>query len=161
MSDGRPTVERLKRTATASDIEGLTDLFERYRVHYGQAADPLEAGRWLQRNVANGLLEAFVARSGEEHAGFALTMDVPGSLRLGHYWQIRDLFVVPHLRRRGVGRAILENIREAALAVGAMRLVLQTEDDNLEALRLYQRLGFTEVTGYRGLMLPLVADDAT
>jgi hypothetical protein len=40
-------------------------------------------------------LAAFIAEMQGEQIGFAVTMDVPASLRLGHYWQIRDLFVAP------------------------------------------------------------------
>jgi RimJ/RimL family protein N-acetyltransferase len=68
-------------------------------------------------------------------------MDVPASLRLAHCWQIRDVFVLPTHRRLGVGRAILASVREAAIAAGALRLVLQTEDDNDPALRLYADSG--------------------
>jgi hypothetical protein len=40
-------------------------------------------------------LAAFIAEMQGEQIGFAVTMDVPASLRLAHYWQIRDLFVAP------------------------------------------------------------------
>jgi ribosomal protein S18 acetylase RimI-like enzyme len=82
-------------------------------------------------------------------------VEVPASLRLGHFWQIRDLFVVPHKRRLGVGRALLDSVQAAAIAAGASRLVLQTENDNEPALRLYTESGYTMVEGYRSLTLPL------
>ena len=63
-------------------------------------------------------------------------MIVSASLRLGHFWQIRDLFGLPNHRRLGVGRTLLELIRAAAIGAGALRLVLQTEADNTPALRL-------------------------
>ena len=75
-------------------------------------------------------LRAFVAEDSGRFVGFAITMEVPASLRLAHFWQIRDLFVLPTHRRRGVGRALLASVRAAAIASGALRLVLQTEDDN-------------------------------
>jgi len=87
--------------------------------------------------------------------GFAIMIEVPASLRLTHFWQIRDLFVLPTHRRLGVGRALLASVREAAIASGALRLVLQTEDDNDPALRLYADSGYTPIKGYRALMLPL------
>lgn len=85
-------------------------------------------------------------------------MTVPASLRLGHFWQIRDLFVLPNLRRRGVGRMPLDFIRAAAIRAGALRLVLQTEADNTPALRLYAESGYTSVEGYRSLTLPLAPE---
>lgn len=82
-------------------------------------------------------------------------MTVPASLRLGHFLQIRDLFVLPRRRRLGVGRRLLDSIREAATATGALRIVLQTEADNAPALRLYAENGYSAVEGYRLLTLPL------
>jgi GNAT superfamily N-acetyltransferase len=82
-------------------------------------------------------------------------MGVPASLRLARFWQIRDLFVLPTHRRLGVGRALLSSVREAAIASSALRLVVQTEDDNDPALRLYADSGYDMIKGYCSLMLPL------
>ncbi len=71
---------------------------------------------------------------------------------------VRDLFVLPEHRRAGVGRALLASVRAAAIASGALRLVLQTEEDNDAALRLYADSGYTLVGGYCSLMLPISPD---
>jgi GNAT superfamily N-acetyltransferase len=42
----------------------------------------------------------------------------------------------------GVGRALLDAVRELAIASGCSRLWLITTNDNLRALRFYQRFGF-------------------
>lgn len=96
----------------------------------------------------------FVAEDNVSFVGFAITMEVPASLRLAHFWQIRDLIVLPTHRRLGVGRALLASVRAAAIASGAQRLVLQTEDDNDPALRLYADSDYTLIKGYCALMLP-------
>jgi len=77
------------------------------------------------------------------------------SLRLAHFWQIRDVFVLPTHRRRGVGRALLSSVRAAAIASGALRLVVQTEEDNDPALRLYTGSGYALISGYCSLMLAI------
>ena len=82
-------------------------------------------------------------------------MELPGSLRLGHYWQIRDLFVLPTHRRIGVGRALLASVRAAAIESGALRVVVQTEEDNDPALSLYTDSGYSLISGHCSLMLPL------
>jgi GNAT superfamily N-acetyltransferase len=43
----------------------------------------------------------------------------------------------------GVGTALLESVREVAEAAGCRRLALITTNDNLHALRFYQRRGWT------------------
>jgi len=98
-----------------------------------------------------------VAEEGGRLVGFAITMEVPASLRLSHFWQIRDLFVIPTHRRRGIGRALLGSVQAAAIASGALRLVVQTEEDNDPALRLYTDTGYRSMSGYRSLMLTLTA----
>jgi GNAT superfamily N-acetyltransferase len=97
----------------------------------------------------------FVAEESGRFVGFAITMEVPASLRLAHFWQIRDLFVLPTHRRLGLGRALLASVRAAAIASGALRLVAQTEDDNDPALRLYADSGYALIKGYCSLILPL------
>ena len=74
--------------------------------------------------------------------GFATTVELPASLRLGHFWHLRDLFVLPTHRRHGIARALLASVRSAALDAGAIRLVLQTEDEhNDPAIQLYEDSG--------------------
>jgi GNAT superfamily N-acetyltransferase len=143
---------------TRSEIEALAQIFDQYRAHYGEASDASRSARWLEQNVSTGRLRVFIAEDRGRFVGFAITMEIPASLRLARYWQIRDLFVLPAHRRLGVGRALLASIRAAAIASGALRLVLQTEDDNDPALRLYTDSGYAPIKGYCSLMLPLGAE---
>jgi GNAT superfamily N-acetyltransferase len=144
---------------TEAEITELAGLFDQYRAHYGQTIQAGQSASWLRHNLRSGRLTAFIAEMQGELIGFAVTMDVPASLRLGHYWQIRDLFVAPSRRRLGVARILLDGIHSSATAVGALRLAVQTEVDNASAMQLYEESGFTPVEGYRGLALPLVPDE--
>lgn len=140
-------------TPTPDEIEALAEIFDRYRFHYGEASDVSRSRDWLEQNINARRLRAFVAEDGRSFGGFAMTMEVPASLRLAHFWQIRDLFVLSRHRRLGVGRALLAAVRAAATASGALRLVLQTEEDNEAALRLYADSGYTLNRSYASLML--------
>jgi GNAT superfamily N-acetyltransferase len=75
--------------------------------------------------------------------------------RLGCSWQLRDLYVVPGARRRGVARALVGAIRRAATAAGAIRLSVQTEPGNIAALQLYRTSEFVPVGDIQILALPL------
>ena len=149
---------RLLASPTNEEIEELAEMFDQYRVHYGEASDATRSASWLDENLSPGRLRAFVAECGGRLIGFAITMELPASLRLTHFWQIRDLFVVPTHRRLGVARTLLASVREAAVASGALRLVVQTEDDNDPALRLYTNSGYDPIKGYRSLVLPLTPE---
>jgi GNAT superfamily N-acetyltransferase len=153
-----PIEVRALTAPTRAEIEQLAEIFDRYRIHYGEAADAFRTASWLEGNIGSGRLEAFVAEDNGAFVGFAITMTVPASLRLGHFWQIRDLFVLPDHRRLGVGRTLLGLIRAAAIRSGALRLALNTEADNTPALRLYADSNYTAVEGYCSLTLPLTPD---
>ncbi len=139
-------------------FRSFVELFDRYRAHYGQAADPERTRAWLMDATTNGPMRAFLARVDETAAGICLIAICPASLTLGEFWMVRDVFVDPQWRRTGVARALLDAVRRAAHQRGASRLTLQTEEDNATALRLYERYGFRPVTGLRHLMLALNTD---
>jgi len=140
---------------SSSEVGALAELFDLYRVHYGQAHDAAGSARWLEQNLRSGRMNAFVADDARKFVGFAVTVEIPASLRLARFWQIRDLFVLPTHRRRGVGRALLGSVRAAAEASGVLRLAIQTEDQNDPALALYGSSGYVPMSGYRTLVLPL------
>jgi ribosomal protein S18 acetylase RimI-like enzyme len=50
---------------------------------------------------------------------------------------------------RGVGRALLDAVRDAAIDAGCVRLWLITTNNNLRALELYQRWGMDIVAFHR------------
>lgn len=156
-----PVFVRPLAAPTRRELEALAELFDRYRAHYGEDSDASRSARWLDENLDTGRLRAFVAGDGGEFVGFAIMTEIPASLRLAHFWQIRDLFVLPTHRRLGVGRALLASVRVAAIESGALRLVVQTEDDNDPALRLYAGSGYGVIEGYRSLMLPFRGADDT
>ena len=141
--------------STADELDRLTNLFDLYRVHYDQAADGPRTRRWLDENIASRQISAFVGEDRGTFVGFAITVSVPASLRLRHFWQIRDLFVLPSHRRLGVAQLLLGRVSAAAIEADALRLTLATEVNNFAALDLYSRCGYTTVEGYCSLELPL------
>ena len=146
---------RILTAPTRSEVDALAEVFDRYRAHYGEPHDAASASRWLEQCLHAGRLRAFVAEEDGKLVGFATTIEIPASLRLAHFWQIRDLFVFPAHRGLGVGHALLASVRAAAAESGAVRLTVQTESDNAAALRLYAGCGYALVGGYCHLALPL------
>src|SRR5689334_5034137 len=126
--------EAIKVAEVAGPTPGLVRLFDEYREHYGERPDASASRAWLRQHLSTGAVRVFLASRGDEAAGLAVVAPTPASLRLGHFWQLRDLFVHPRHRRLGVGDALLSSVREAAVADGAARLSLVTESDNAAAL---------------------------
>jgi GNAT superfamily N-acetyltransferase len=153
-----PRPQNVSETVPGDDgFQSLVELFERYRAHYGQTADPDRSHAWLMNATTTGPMRAFLARVDGVAAGICLIAVCPASLTLGEFWMVRDMYVDPRWRRTGVARALLDAVRAAAEQRGALRLTLQTEDDNVAALRLYERYGFGPVTGLRHLTLSLAS----
>jgi GNAT superfamily N-acetyltransferase len=58
---------------------------------------------------------------------------------------LAELYVVPPLRGRGLGRALLEAAMDLARERGADRMDLGTSEGDIPARKLYERLGFTNL----------------
>lgn len=60
---------------------------------------------------------------------------------------LEELYVVPGLRGRGIGRALLGGAMETARAAGATRMDLNTGETDTAARALYESVGFTNREG--------------
>ena len=59
--------------------------------------------------------------------------------------EIYRIGVRPELRRRGLGRRLLEAAEEVCREQGSRRLLLEVREDNIPALTLYRAFGFEEI----------------
>ena len=119
---------------TAADLSAAAEVLDQYRRHYREPVVEGQAVAWLAGQMSCGGLRVFTAHVGEDLVGIATAVTLPASLRLGCYWQLRDLYVVPGARRCGAGRALVSAVRIAASAAGAIRLSVQTEPANTAAV---------------------------
>lgn len=71
----------------------------------------------------------------------------PGAASLRRF-EIKHLYLQPHLRGRGFGRALLAELERRALEFGAEELVLDTNASLEAAAGLYRSAGFTTVEPY-------------
>ena len=162
MSDTASIGNTLRITTCDTDeaLAAASNLFNQYRHDYGQPsnADERTLG-WLTEMVRSNMLTVYTASVDSPvdapPVGLATAHSIPASLVMGRSWQLRDLYVLPRLRRHGAGAALVSAVREAALAAGAIRLSLVTEPDNAAALGLYQTLGFRPVEDLASLSLDL------
>lgn len=158
---GTEPVVRVITCETRDSLAAAGRLFDQYRQHYGMPRDDAERTLvWLTEMVESRMLTVLTASvdpSARVPVGLATAHAVPASLGRGRFWQVRDLYVRPDARRRGVAAALVATVRDAASAAGASRLSLVTEHDNHAALDLYRRLGFVTVEGLTTLSLDLTA----
>ena len=74
-----------------------------------------------------------------------------GVKRLGDgLGEIKRMYVVPHARGRGVARALLEALEDAARDLGHARVRLDTGARQPHARALYESAGYVEIPDYNG-----------
>ena len=74
--------------------------------------------------------------SGIVHYSFQTSTWAPSS-----YCYLEDLFVDPTTRGKGVGRALIDAVKDIAVATGSTRLYWNTDATNETARRLYDSYG--------------------
>lgn len=143
--------------ATLADLDVLATLFDGYRVFYGQSSDPVLARTFIEERLQCGESVIFIARDDgrREALGFTQLYPMFSSVSARRIWVLNDLFVTPAARKRGVARALMERARDFATEAGALRLILETAEDNRAAQALYESLGYVLETGERHYTLEL------
>jgi ribosomal protein S18 acetylase RimI-like enzyme len=100
-----------------------------------------------QRFLAHPDTLLLVARWNGEACGFLSAYRLPRFDRRRAEVLLYEIGVEEPFQHRGVGRALVEEAKRWAAAVGADELWVLTEDDNTPARALYAATGGREVTG--------------
>jgi ribosomal protein S18 acetylase RimI-like enzyme len=134
------------REALEADIPIVAELFDSYRQFYGQPADYRLAETFLRDRFTNKDSVVFLAAEPQSGKGLGFAQLYPSSSSVAarRIWILNDLFVTPTARHRGIGRALLDAIRDHGMATDAKRLVLSTAVTNREARALYESYGYKQ-----------------
>lgn len=62
--------------------------------------------------------------------------------------EIKRVYVVPRFRRRGLAQVIVTALEDGATRAGHRKVVLNTGNEQPEAIALYAQLGYSPVEGY-------------
>jgi GNAT superfamily N-acetyltransferase len=145
---------RVIRPRTEDDLEplvralALVAAVDRYPTRW-----PADPAGWIR---SRDVIGAWVAEEAGELLGH-VNLRRPGDHVPARMWRARGgtgecalvsrLFVVPAAQRRGLGLALLVAACARAAEIDR-RPVLDVRDDNLAAVALYRRLGWTELGVY-------------
>ena len=107
-----------------------------------------EIARFLSARIERKEGRMFVAWDADAPVGFVILYCTFSTVALAARWILNDLFVAPAARGKGVATALIDAAVAAAKEVGVPRMFLRTGIDNVQAQRLYERLGWKRDTRY-------------
>jgi ribosomal-protein-alanine N-acetyltransferase len=102
---------------------------------------------WTRGNFSDALTSNYmccVHEEGEEIRGYAVMMPVVDEAEL------LNIGVAAAQQRKGLGRAMLSEMLDAARAKQLRRVFLEVRPSNVAAIALYRSAGFTEIGVRRG-----------
>lgn len=147
--------------AALGDVDQIAQLFNLYRVFYGQNDNLEGARRFLQERVERDESVLFLAkaqmegRSDAKPVGFTQLYPSFSSVRMWRVWILNDLFVLPEARRQGAAKALISDACDFARQSGAKRLELVTAKGNDAAQALYESVGWVRDEGFYEYVLIL------
>ncbi len=131
------------RGASASDLTALGRLFDDYRQFYELPSDLEKSTGYLKTRLDARDSVVLVAIDDSDHlCGFTQLYPTWCSLLAGPIYVLYDLYVAPHARRCGVGRALIHAATERGRRDGKLRMTLSTAKTNTTAQSLYESVGW-------------------
>lgn len=135
------------RDARPEDEADWRALWQGFLTYYKVPLDPAVTDHtWARLMDPGNRLSARLAFLEGRMAGFALHHDHDSTWVMGRDCYLEDLYVADHARRRGVGRALIEDLVALARSRGWHRLYWHTDQGNAGARALYDQ--FTESDGH-------------
>lgn len=132
--------------AKLQDYKLVADLFNKYRIFYGQKPDLLLAEQFIKERLEKQESVIFLAgreKNGRpELLGFTQLYPRFSSVRAQKNWILNDLYVEEAHRKTGVARMLMKTALLFAREEQGSSMQLETTPDNVAAQRLYETLGF-------------------
>ena len=132
---------------TFEKLEQLTYLFDEYRQFYHAFSDPQASRAFLYARYVQG--DSVILLAEDERGdvlGFTQIYPSFSSVRLVPVWILNDLFVVPEVRGRGIGRKLMLAAQVEAKKADIHIILLATAKDNMVARKLYESMGYKRDT---------------
>ena len=130
----------LIRSALPSDEAVWRQLWRGYCNFYAaDLSEDVTSRTWKRILHPDSAVMCLVAEIDGQVCGFANCVVHEATWEAQPICYLEDLFVVPSARGRGVGKALIEWLRNAMRAEGWARLYWMTRADNAAARRLYDQ----------------------
>jgi len=140
------------REATVEDAPAIARLLHDFNTEYEEQTPPVgELTRNAERMLREG--EMTVLLTGQGPDGLALLRFRPSVWTDQQEAYLQELYVVPDLRGRGIGEALMQAVLSTCREHNAAWIELNTGEADLAARTLYKKLGFTNEEGPDGVAM--------
>jgi len=137
------------REAGAEDAAAIARLLHDFNTEYEEETPPVpELTGHAERMLRDGEMTVLLAGDGPD--GLALLRFRPSVWTERQEAYLQELYVVPDLRGRGIGEALMEAVLATCRAHDAAWIELNTGETDVAARSLYRKLGFTNEEGPEG-----------
>jgi GNAT superfamily N-acetyltransferase len=142
------------RPLEAGDHEAWAALWRCYLAFYETSVtDEVRAVTWARLLDPAEPMKGALALRGDVAVGLVHHIRHRSCWTVGDYVYLQDLFVAKEVRGGGLGRALIEHVYAVARTAGCSRVHWLTQETNLDAMKLYDRIadrsGFVQ---YRKLL---------
>ena len=146
MESGTTRGQHAVRIAEPSDAEDVGRLLHDFNAEY---SEPTPGPEVLAERISELIAadETTFLLVGEGPYGIAELRFRPSVMTGAPDCYLEELYVVPEMRGRGMGRALMDAVLETARSKGATHIDLGTNEDDVAARALYERMGFTNREG--------------
>ena len=133
------------RPIRRADYEEWRPLWDGYNAFYGRSGatslpEEITQRTWERFFDAAEPVHALIAEEAGRVVGLVHYLYHRSTTRLHDVCYLQDLFTVPQLRGRGVGRSLISAVYDAARAAGCSRVYWQTQATNQPGRALYDKV---------------------
>ncbi len=134
----------LVRKARLQDLNLLGQLFDEYRQFYHQESNLEAAADFIKQRMKNNESIIFVVEKNDKLLGFTQLYPSFSSVSMQRMWVLNDLYVATAARQSGVAQKLMAAANQWAHETDSKGLILETDTDNLNAQKLYKKLGYVK-----------------
>jgi GNAT superfamily N-acetyltransferase len=125
----------------ADDCQAWLPLWSGYQ-HFYQVdlARDVTATLWARLLTSTDPVAGALAWDGDRALGLVHTVTHRNTWTIGDTCYLNDLFVLPEVRLKGIGRKLIEHVYGQAISDGCETVYWHTHESNLTAQQLYNRV---------------------
>lgn len=130
------------RSVIPTDFAQWKPLWEAYNRFYGRNSLPIEITQmtWTRFLDTDEPVHAIVAEKEGQLIGLAHYLFHRSTIQIELTCYLQDLFTDEATRGQGIGRTLIEAVYERARMAGSTRVYWQTQESNLIARKLYDKI---------------------